>query len=162
MEAFTQKWAIISLLEPMREGSEFYYTDFPLHLTLAGVFAADKPGRQLADELAALLHGQPPVQIVSDKKDMFGPEKNIAVMRIQQSADLLAVYKRIHIWLQQAGARYNSPQYEGSGYVAHSTFQKSGSLTAGEKRTLQSVSLIDLFPGNNGYQRKIFRTIPLT
>jgi len=44
MQKFTQKWAIIALLENTNEGAEFYFTDFPLHLTVAGVFKIDHDG----------------------------------------------------------------------------------------------------------------------
>ena len=50
MEKLTQKWAVLSLLEDMGEGAVFRYTDFPLHLTLAGVFAAEKTGHELGVE----------------------------------------------------------------------------------------------------------------
>ena len=161
METFTQKWAIISLLEDAKEGDEFYYTDFPLHVTLAGVFAVDKKGQQLASELAELLHNQHPVEIEADEKDMFGPKQDIPVMKVRKTSALMDLYKLIHEWLEDSGARYNAPQYQGEGYLPHSTFQKSGSLAQGEKRTLRSVSLIDLYPNNDGYQRKIFTTIEL-
>ena len=161
MEKFTQKWAIISLLEDVDEGSVFYYTDFPLHVTLAGVFAIDKDEGQLVKELADLLSSQQPVVIEADKKDMFGPEKNIAVMRIKKSRELMKLYGLIYNWLNESGVVYNTPEYQGDGYLPHSTFQKSASLAAGEQRILQSVSLIDLFPNQDGYSRKISKTIML-
>lgn len=162
METFTQKWAIIALLENAEEGSEFYYTDFPMHLTLAGVFAVDKSAKQLANELANVLAGQQQIEIEADEKAMFGPNKDIEVMKVKKDPDLMQLYQLIYEWLQDSGVRYNSPEYQGEGYAPHSTFQKTGSLSQGEKRMLQSVSLIDLYPNRDGYQRKIFKTIALT
>ncbi|MFA6088203.1 hypothetical protein, partial [Mucilaginibacter sp.] len=71
------------------------------------------------------------------------------------------LYQLIYEWLDISGAAYNEPKYQGNGYLPHSTFQKTGSLKRGEKRLLLSVSLIDLYPHNNGYQRKISKTINL-
>lgn len=161
MESFKQKWAIISLLEDAKEGSEFYYTDFPLHVTLAGVFAVDKNGQQLVNELADVLRSQQAVEIEADEKVMFGPKNDIAVMKIKRSPDLLNLYRLVYDRLESLGARYNSPEYEQNGYLPHSTLQKRGSLVEGQKRMLKSVSLVDLFPNNDGYQRKIFKTIEL-
>lgn len=161
MKEFTQKWAIIALLEDASEGAEFYYTDFPLHVTLAGVFAIDKNEQQLIEELAGLLRNQSAVEIESDEKDMFGPAKDVPVMRIKKTPELMKLYGRIYKWLESSGVNYNSPEYQGDGYLPHSTFQKTGSLAPGEKRILRSVSLVDLFPNQDGYQRKISKTLNL-
>lgn len=161
MKEYTQKWAIVSLLEDIKEGSEFHYTDFPLHMTLAGVFSINKNGQQLVNELTELLRRQHSLEIEAEKKDMFGPEKNIAVMRIKKTPELLKLYELIYRWLENSGAKYNSPEYQGDGYLPHSTFRKSGSLSQGEKRIVGSISLIDLSPENDAYKRKIFKTIEL-
>lgn len=162
MEEFTQKWAVISLLKDASEGSSFYYTDFPLHVTLAGVFKIDKPGMRIVDEMQKVLSHQSPFIIEGDEQDMFGPNRDIPVMRIKKSSELLQLYTLVHDRLVTLGAIYNSPAYQGSGYIAHSTFQKSGKLAKGEKRQLSSVSIIDLLPNGDGYQRKIFKTIELS
>lgn len=160
-ELFTQKWAIVSLLEDIAEGSEFHYTEFPLHITLAGVFAVEKIEEDLVAELSNLLKDTHPISVEASRKDMFGPDKNIAVMRIAPTPDLANLHNLIHSWLVSCDAIFNSPQYQGVGYLPHSTFQKSGKLIAGEKRVFTSISLVDLYPHNDGYKRKITKTIPL-
>ena len=161
MEKFTQKWAIVSLLQNVPDGSLFYYTDFPLHVTLAGVFSINKSGSDIIHEIQQLTIDQPSFEIEGDEKDMFGPDRNIAVMKIKRSQELLELHSKIHERLVALGAVYNSPEYQGAGYVAHSTFQRSGKLNTGEKRRISSVSLIDLFPNGDGYQRKVFKSIRL-
>ncbi len=161
MQKFIQKWAIISLLKDVPEGSEFYYTEFPLHLTLAGVFKIDKDGEWLTNELTRLLVGQGSFNIEADKNDMFGPNKDVVVMRIKKTPELLGLYKKIYVWLHNSGVIYNKPNYQGQGYLPHSTFNKSGILLSGESRLINSVSIVDLFPNKNGNQRKIFATIEL-
>ncbi len=161
MNKFTQKWGIIALLEEIEEGSEFHYTDFPLHITLAGVFSIDKNGRWLANELAHLLIDQKMIEVKPDKKDMFGPNSDIAVMKMKKSAELLSIYDKIHNWLLDTGVVYNDPQYQGKGYVPHCTVQKSGILDENKTYLINSVSIIDLLPNNNGYQRRVVKTIKL-
>lgn len=161
MGNFSQKWAIVSLLEEAEEGSEFYYTDFPLHVTLAGVFAINKNGEELKNELTKLLKDQQPVQVKADEKDMFGPAGDIAVMKIKKTPELMELYETIHEWLEGAGVEFNSPEYQGSGYIPHCTTQKSGSLKQREERILKSVSLIDLYPNKDGHRRKILKTVSL-
>ena len=161
MEEFTQKWAIIAPLEDVSDGSEFYYTDIPLHLTLAGIFSTYHDGSWLKNELTKILFGQSSISITANKKAMFGPNKDVAVMRIMKEPELTDLYQKIHSWLVESGAVYDWPEYEGAGYLPHSTFQKSGSLKEGEIRQIKSVSIIDLFPNGNGYYRKVLKTIEL-
>jgi 2'-5' RNA ligase len=161
MEKFTQKWAVIALLEEVDEGSEFYYTDFPLHVTLAGVFKIDQEGSWLAKELVDILAGQKAFSVTTDIKDMFGPNKDVAVMKIVKTPELMDLYSKIHNWLLASGAIYNEPEYQGAGYLPHSTFQKSDLLKEGEIKHIKSISIIDLFPNGDGYQRKVFKTIEL-
>ncbi len=161
MEKFTQKWAIIALLEDVHDGTEFYYTEFPLHITVAGVFAIDKNGTWLAQGLTDLLADQKIFEVRTDKKDMFGPNKDVAVMKIVKTPELISLYNKIHKWLLKSGAIYNEPQYQGDGYLPHSTFQKSGILNENEIWQIKSVSLIDLFPNNDGHRRKVLKTIDL-
>lgn len=161
MEEFTQKWAIISLLESIEESAEFYYTDTPLHVTLAGVFKIDKDCDWLANELSKLLARQKPIEIQAKEKAMFGPSQDVAVMKIAENPVLINLHRAIHEWLESSNAVYNEPGYQGDGYIPHSTFQKRSLLTEGEKILIRSVSLIDLYPNQNGYQRKILKTIEL-
>jgi len=161
MEKFTQKWAIIALLEDAAEGAEFYYTDFPLHVTLAGVFAADKGRVQLAKELATAVNKYEPFEIVADVEDRFGPNRDVVVMKVKKTPELMSLYQSVYKWLKDSGVTYNSPIYESGGYVPHVTAQKTGSLRQDESRIIKSVSLIDLYPNHNGYQRKIVATVNL-
>ncbi|OGL30528.1 hypothetical protein A3F37_01500 [Candidatus Saccharibacteria bacterium RIFCSPHIGHO2_12_FULL_41_12] len=161
MEKFTQKWAIIVLFENVTEGFRFYYTSSPLHLTLAGVFKIDHDGVWMSNQLASLLSDQSRFLIVAHKKAMFDKNKEVAVMKIKKTDELMELYQKIYNWLEKSEAIYNEPQYQGEGYLPHSTFQKSGKLQAGQKVWVKSVSIIDLFPDGDGYQRKIFKTIDL-
>ncbi len=159
MEKFSQKWAVVALLDSVAEGSEFYFTDIPLHVTLAGVFKIDYNGIKLSEELSELISDQEPFTITVGERDMFGPAEDVSVMRIIKSPELLALYNKIHTWLVQSGAEYNEPHYEGLNFLPHSTVQKSALLHTGEVKHIKSVSIIDLLPNGDGYQRKVFKTI---
>lgn len=161
MEQFSQKWIIVALFDEVQEGTEFEYTDFPLHVTLAGVFATDKTGNQLANELAKILKDEHAIKIEGDQKAAFGPYHNIPVMKVKKSPQLMALYARIYEFLADTGVTYNSPEYHGEGYQPHVTNQKSGYLQEGEQKILKSISLIDMYPDNDGYKRRVVKTIAL-
>jgi 2'-5' RNA ligase len=159
MEKLTEKWAIIALLEPVEEGIEFLPSHFPLHVTIAGVFAVDFNGNTLSEKLSELLAGQTAVETVADGEQLFGPNKDVAVIKLQKTPDLMALYDKIHNELIGLGAVFNEPQYEEGGYIPHSTRQEHKELHTGEIVLINSISIVDLFPNNNGYLRKIFKTI---
>lgn len=159
MEKFTQKWAVIIPLENHPDGSEFRFTDFPLHITLAGVFAIDDNGEQLEKMLSQIVLNVRPFEVVAEEEALFGDDKNIAVMKIRQTPELMNLYEVIHAELLKRGAVYNMPHHEGAGYIPHSTNQKSGRLHSGDKAIAKSVALVDLFPNGDGLMRKITKTI---
>lgn len=161
MTKFSQKWALATMLESVEEGTEFFYTDFPLHVTLAGVFAINCDGAVLAETLREALAHQVPVEAEADDKDYFGPNKDIVVMKLRKTSQLMGLHKFLHDTLVSAGAVFNEPQYQDEGYIPHSTFQKHAHLNPGDKVLIGSVSIIDLFPNGDGHQRKIFKTIKL-
>jgi len=162
MQKLTQKWAVIAPLEKVTEGDVFHYTGFPLHITLAGVFAVDLKGADLAQELTNSLRDQQAIHVTSDQKDWFGPNKDVGVMKINMSDDLMSLYTSIYGTLLSLGAVFNEPQYEGDGYGAHATDQKSATLKPQENVVIDSIAIVDLFPDNDGYQRKIFKIITLS
>src|ERR1700757_2847703 len=153
MEKFTQKWIIVVPLVPLDEGTEYSYTDWPLHITLASVFAVDYDGQTLCAKVEQLLADQRPLTAVADQEDWFGPDRSVRVMRMQKTPELLALYDRIRDMLVSDGVVYNAPQYEGDGYNPHSTYQKGARLAAGEQVAVESVAVIDMFPNADGYMR---------
>lgn len=162
MEQLTQKWAIVAPLQPVKDGVEFSPSDFPLHITLAGVFAIDINGAALSEKILALLTHQAPFEVMADTEDFFGPNKEIAVMKLQKTPELMDLYNTIHNELIALNAIFNTPQYEEAGYIPHSTKQKHAMVTKGESVLIDSVSIIDLFPNSDGHRRKIFKTIQFT
>jgi 2'-5' RNA ligase len=159
MEKFTQKWAVIIPLEKHPDGSEFYYTDFPLHITIAGVFATTDSGAELEKMLHLLIKSTRPFEVTADEEALFGDNKDISVMKISATPELIHLYELIHSELLKEGAVFNTPHHEGEGYIPHSTYQKSGRLQTGEKVIAKSISLIDLLPNGDGLMRKITKTI---
>jgi len=161
MEKLTQKWAIIAPLESMEEGAEFLPSEFPLHITLAGVFAINNTGTVLSEKLLELLAHQTAFQAFTDTDEYFGPNKDIYVMKLQKTPELMSLYHKIHDTLNQLGATFNEPQYEVDGYIPHSTVQKNVRLSTNQVISVNTVAIVDLFPNGDGHKRKIFKIITL-
>lgn len=161
MNKFKQKWTIIIPLEPVSEGTEYEFTDWPLHITLASVFAVDDKGAEISNKLQELLLGQHEFNTSADSEDWFGPDKSVGVMKIKFTLELQELYSKIHQLLIDMKVEFNEPQYEGKGFIPHSAYQKTSRLRAGDEIIISKVALIDMFPNGNGYKRRVTKTIDL-
>lgn len=161
MTNFTQKWAIVSFIEPVEDGLEFHSSQFPLHITLAGVFKTELSSNEMYNQLSKIVQNQKPLKVYADKEAMFGPNNDIRVMKVNPSSDLIALYNKIHKWLISLGSVYNSPEYQGDNYSPHITYKDKTKFKQNQGVEINSLSIIDLYPKNDGHNRKITHTISL-
>lgn len=108
------------------------------------------------------LKAQPPIlaKVVAD--EWFGEDKNVHVMLLEKPDELQALHDRIIDLLETHGVAFNHPEYTRGGFVAHSTVQKSKRLQFGETVAFDAVTLIDMFPDENPYRRKVLGSARLT
>ena len=158
---FSQKYAIIALMEPIKEGTEFPAANFPLHITLIGVFAIGYDGQTMAEMMSDLVRQQKPVTVRVEELAMLGPKRDVEVMAIEKSTELVDLHYRLYDLLVKAGAVFNDPQYQAEGFKPHSTIINGQHLNTGDTVTIDSLSIIDLFPAANGERRKILKTLKL-
>lgn len=160
MQKFTQKWTIMVLLEQMDEGSEFFWKNWPQHITLVDIFAVDLNRTNLLDGLEALLANQRVFKVVAADDTSFGsPEEPVPVTLFEKSTELKSLHNDILKLLNNAGAVFNNPEYTGEGFVAHSTIQKDKYLNKGDITEVKELTIVDMFPHGDGLKRRIFRTI---
>ncbi len=152
MEKFTQKWSLITLLEPIEEGIEFFWKDWPLHVTLAGVFAVDWAATGLFEKLSMVLASQKPVVVEAEEESYWGANNEYHMMQLQKTPEIMALHNKIIEILKKSGAVFNEPQYVGDGFVPHSTLQKHARLHVGDVVRINGVTLVDMFPHGDGYQ----------
>jgi len=162
MKKFTQKWAIIALLEEIRVGYEFDWSVAPLHITLAGVFAIDLPGVQLVNEIKKTLKDEGTFKVRAGKDEFWEDDKKVHVVLIEDSEELQSLFDKFHKHLTKLGAIYNEPQYAGDGHILHSTIQEHSRLKFGEIVKIKRVALIDMLPDGNSYRRRVTSVIRLT
>ena len=101
MQKFTQKYAIIQLLEDTHEGAEYDFRAWPLHVTIADVFAIDWSVSALSSELAVLLANQDQVHTTAAADTFFGPEKQIRVTLLTINTELADLHRRVVTMLEQ-------------------------------------------------------------
>jgi len=161
MQEFTQKYTLAQLLEPMPEGTEYAASDWPLHVTLADVFATNWDVPTMVGELTRLLSRAKPFASAAVGNAYFGPSHQTHVTLLEKNAKLKQLHYDIIATLEKGGAVFNQPQFIREGFAPHSTVRPHARLQKGERVMLTAISIVDMFPGGDPYRRKILKTIPL-
>jgi hypothetical protein len=161
MEKFSQKYTIINLLEDIPEGAAFASSNWPLHVTLAGTFAVELDD-DLRHDLATLTADCPPIITTAAHDEHFGPEQQTDVTTLNMNSELVTFHNSVIKLLKKAGAMFNDPQYIEDGYRAHVTVQRHGRLHAGDLVTIDNLTIVDMFPGNDPYRRRVLNTSRLS
>lgn len=143
---------------PIESGVRFHMSDWPLHVTIADVFAIDRTGSMIDMKLASLLSEIKAVEVIAVSDELLGETPVVLLEKIQR---LQKLHDSIATLLKENGAIFNNPEFTYDGFLPHSTIQKSGRLHIGDKITIDSVSLIDMFPGGDWQQRKVLMTFKL-
>jgi hypothetical protein len=158
---FTQKYALVQLLEGMAEGTEYPSSSWPLHVTVADTFAVDWDKNDLRKKLEQLLASLKPATAVGDHDEFFGPEKQTHVTILDMSKELVELHYKVVELLESAGAVFNDPQYAKEGFKAHATIQPHARVNKGDDITFNALTIIDMFPNSDPYQRKILKTMKI-
>lgn len=161
MQKFSQKYTIIALLEDRKEGFEYASDSWPLHITIADTFAVERKESDLDSKLSDLVSKTKPVTGTADHDEFFGASQEVQVTILNMSDELVALHFDVIGLLKSCGAVLNDPQYSEEGFRAHATVQSHARLTFGETVTLTKLAIIDMFPNEDPYQRKILKIIEL-
>ena len=162
MPQFTQKYTIIQLLEDVLEETQFSSSSWPLHSTMVDTFAIDWDVPTMTSKLEKLLATRKPVTTTAAGDAFFGPEKQTQVVLLQKTDDLVKLHHDLLDLLEQGGLKLNNPQYAREGFLPHSTVQKHARLSKGDPVTFNALTLIDMFPDEDPYQRRVLKTIRIS
>ena len=55
----------------------------------------------------------------------------------------------------------NDPQFSRNGFLPHATVQKHARLNKGDKVRFTALSIVDMFPDEDPYMRKVLKTIKI-
>lgn len=161
MQTFTQKYTLIQLLENMPEGTEFPSTNWPLHVTIADTFATRWDVITLINKLCELLENHAQTTTIATNDEYFGPGKQTHVMLLNKTDELIALHYDIIALLEQGSVTFNDSKYTKKGFLPHATVQSHARLDRGDLVTFNALSLVDMFPNKDPYQRKIIKTIDI-
>lgn len=154
---YSQKYTLAAFIEPVTANLEFNMNDWPLHVTLADVFAAEI-NDTLETGLRNLLANIQPVSAEVGDDTILGITK---VALIKNSEPLQNLHEAIVSLLQGHGATFNTPEFNYGGFLPHVTIQTNGRVVPGEIIRIASVSLIDMFPNGDWKNRSVMATFEL-
>lgn len=161
MQKFTQKYTIIQLFEDAPEEMQFSASSWPLHATIADTFAVDWNVTTMAEKLTELLSLHAPATSVIEDDRFFGDEGQVQVALLRKTDDLVKLHHDVIELLEQGGWKPNDPQFAKEGFLPHSTVQKHARLNKGDEVVFNALTIIDMFPGGDPYQRKVIKTITI-
>lgn len=155
---YSQKYALAHFFTPLADGAQFHMADWPLHTTLVDVFAIDRAATNIDAKLAAVLSEIESVTVCAKDDTVLG---TTPVVLLETTLPLEQLHLTVVALLEENGAMFNNPQFTRDGFLPHSTIQDSGRLSRGDVITINSLSLVDMFPGSDWEQRKVLATFTL-
>lgn len=156
--SYSQKYCLVHFIRSPQNGAEFHMANWPLHITLADVFAIDLEQSGVVIKLETLCNGLPSIVVTAESESALG---ETPVVLFSESHDLLQLHTEVVSLLEANSAIFNNPGFTKSGFIGHSTIQSKHRLSVGENITIDSLSLIDMFPNGDWRQRKVLATFQL-
>jgi hypothetical protein len=160
-QKFTQKYTIIQLFEEVPEGTQFSSSSWPFHSTVVDTFAIDWGIHTMIKKLEELLAAREQAASTATEDEFFGPEKQTQVVLLDKTDGLVKLRYDIMALLEQGGLKLNNPRFSLEGFLPHSTVQEHVRLNKGDAVTFKALTLVDMFPDEDPYQRKILKTIKI-
>lgn len=111
----------------------------PLHMTALHWFESDLSPEQLAAELEGVIRNQPAVLAYATREDMFGPNKDVPVMRLERTPELLNLHLTLVEMAHGCDAVLEERWTGENNWNPHVTHQPEGRLNSGDE-----VQIIDL------------------
>lgn len=148
---YSQKYAIAQFFQAAEVGQEFSMSEWPLHITLADVFAIAVT-EQLINELLDFVDNRDPVATRVTEERTLG---TTPVAVLENTPALQTYHNDLVDILLRHGAVFNMPEYTRSGFLPHITHQPQARMQIGDEVVIGSISFVDMFPDGDWQMRKI-------
>ena len=131
---YSQKYSLVHFVQPISAGTEFNMDEWPLHITVADVFAIDRITTKIDAKLEELLMGLPVITVSAAGEATLG---TTLVVLIQKDNELLILHTDVVNLLEMNQAVFNNPEFTRNGF--HLIPTETDSITT---HTLQSLERI--------------------
>lgn len=161
MQKFTQKYTIVQFFDDVAEGYEYSSDSWPLHSTIVDTFAIDWSVDEMASRLKDALKNHATADSVAEDDRFFGDQGQVQVVLLNRSDSLVELHQDVLTALEDGGLKLNDPQFARDGFLPHATVQKHARLNKGDKVQFTALSIVDMFPDEDPYKRKVLKTIAI-
>lgn len=158
---FTQKYTIVQFFDPVSVGYVYSSGTWPLHSTIIDTFAVNWSVNEMIIKLTELLRSHTPVESIAEDDGFFGENGQVHVTLLRRSENLMNLHLDVVKALKDGGLTLNDPQFAYDGFLPHVTVQKHARLSKGEKVRFTALSIVDMFPNEDAYTRKVLATIKI-
>ncbi len=157
---YSQKYCLVQFLEPIEVGVEFVSSDWPPHVTIAGVFALEW-SEPLLDSFAALIASQPTFTSTTEDIAHFGPEGDVTVRLLAKTPELQQLHEQVVDFVEANGGAFNEPHHLRHGFRPHITLTDKNDVAKGQMVHFTNLALIDMFPDRDHTRREVIQLFPL-
>ena len=161
MGQFTQKYAIVQFFEDIEEGHVYSSNNWPLHSTVIDTFAIDWSIDEMAARLTEMLREHALANSEAGGDKYFGKNGQVQVVLLDRTDSLTTLHLDVLVTLEDGVLTLNDPQFAREGFLPHATVQKHARLNKGDKVRFTALSIIDMFPNEDPYMRKVLKTIKI-
>jgi 2'-5' RNA ligase len=157
---YSQKYCLVQFLKPIEIGVEFASSQWPPHVTIAGVFALEW-SEALLDAFTHLIADQSTFTSTTEDIAHFGPEGNVTVRLLAKTPELQQLHERTVDLVEINGGIFNEPHYLRHHFRPHITLTDGSDITKWQTVHFTKLALIDMFPGGDHTQRRVLKTFPI-
>ena len=156
MSEYSQKYCLVSLVEPIAEGLIFDYSDWPLHATLADTFSCDLG---LILGVGDIIKNYECITARGESHQVFGSsDRPTPVILLSKPDKLMQLHNEVMDYLLSNGAVFNNPEFTKEGFLPHCTVQKNNMINIGDDVALTSISIVDMYVDNDWKKRKVIKS----
>lgn len=161
MGQFTQKYAIVQFFEEIEEGHVYSSNNWPLHSTVVDTFALQWSTDEIVAKLTDVLRHHATANSEAGDDRFFGDNGQVQVVLLGRTESLIKLHLDVLATLEDGEIALNDPQFARDGFLPHATVQKHARLNKGDKVRFTALSIIDMFPNEDPYMRKVLKTIKI-
>ena len=115
----------------------------------------------MVEKLTELLENHELASSATEDGRFFGENGQVQVALIKKTDSLVKLHHDVISVLEKGGWKPNNPQFAHDGFLPHSTVQPHSRLNKGDEVTFNALSIVDFFPNEDPYQRKLLATIKI-
>lgn len=161
MVQFTQKYTIVQFFEDIEEEYVYASNRWPLHSTVVDTFAIKWSIDEMVVKLTEALKHHATVNSEAGDDRFFGENGQVQVVLLRRTESLIKLHLDVLAILEGGGIALNDPQFSRDGFLPHATVQKHARLNKGDKVRFTALSIVDMFPDEDPYTRKVLKTIKI-